>query len=255
MFAILSLLFVFTVAVIPGCTTENLASGSAELTPREEARQALEEEDWDKAVSLYSELIASEPDSFELYPLLAAAYAGRGGIDILTIIESVINSDGAGNNLLGSIGEHVPKEPSVAQLADVRAAIEQIESMPLDHRAKDGSYSYSSETNTQLTIYLGAESSMIVNKYTPDEEFDEEVTADDLENMTDDEVDAMISNIDTIAQTGDESLAAAAEDVLTAIEATEGETQKEKLINYIAAAENEPSAPESVEDLGSDSSP
>ena len=221
--------------LLTGCSSENLFEGQTEETEDEAARALLEKEDWDGAITAYEALIAKEPSEYFRFPLLAAAYAGRSGVSVLAIMEGVINSAASGGGgdggVISAIGNHVPPEPTDAQMSDIRAAILRVEAMPQDHRSGTA-YSYSSETSTQLTIYFGAESAMILNKYTPEET--DAVTAEDLENMSDAEVDAMIANISSMAEAGGEDLGPAAEEALAAINSAEGATQKEKLINYLS---------------------
>src|SRR5687768_15328272 len=60
----------------------------SELTTEEQARQALNDGDYDTAVTLFTELVAEEPDDYQLRAVLGAAYAARAGFDILSVVKA-----------------------------------------------------------------------------------------------------------------------------------------------------------------------
>lgn len=217
------------------CSGTNLFESGTTKTPDEMARIALEKEDWDTAVDLYADLVNNNPEDYWRFPLMASALAGRAGIDILSIAAGILTG-GASSNILGEIGKYVPKDPTADELADLASAIARLEAIPAENRAASGPFAYSSEANTQLTIYRGAESSMILNKYQPADAKDSATSSydrDNLEGMSETEVASIMGNIQGMADDGDESLGPSAQSTLDAINSTPGDTQKEKLLNYL----------------------
>ena len=63
-----------------GCGTKNLGEPYDEKTDAEKAKIALEAGDFDSAIELYEAALEAEPEAYQHFPLLAVAYAGKGGI-------------------------------------------------------------------------------------------------------------------------------------------------------------------------------
>ncbi len=222
---------------VVGCSGKNLAESSTTNTTEEQARLALADKKWDEAIALYEKVITENPSEYVYYPKLSTAYAGRAGIDLLAIVKSQVGQGGSSGsgNVFDSMGQFVPTHPTDDEMSDITSAIDKIKLMPEDHRTKGGPYDYSSETSFTLNIYLSSSSAMLVNRYSETDEQTGELDQEKLEEMTDDEVDQMFKNLDDIVASGDEDLGPAVQETLDAINATEGATQKEKLLKYIAA--------------------
>lgn len=241
-----SIVILWFIYLLASCGDANLAESSTENTPDEIARLALEAKDWDQCIVLYGALIADDPTGYQRYPLISTCYAGRAGIDLLNIVRAQVvqggqQEEGQGGDVFESIGQYVPQDPTDQQLADINEAVSRLEQMPLEHRAKDGAYPYSSEAAFQFDLYLGASSSMFVNKY---REVDAEgnVDRERLEEMSDEEVDDLFNNLDSIVEANEaenEGLGENVEATVSEINQMEGATQREKLINYLAQTENQ----------------
>lgn len=240
------------VLLMSACADTNFAESYTENTPEEEARIKLEEKDYDGAITAYEALIAENPTEYKYYPLLATAYAANAGVKIIDMVQAQIDSGGSGGaGIFDTMGTFVPDDPTDAQMTSLNTAIDWLESMPTDHRSDAGLYEYSAEASLSLTLYLAASSSMLLKRYQPPEvtnaegeEEPAEFTREDLEEMSDEEVDALLDNLDTIAAQdssteANQAVEAQVEATLESIEAQEGATQKEKLINYLASTEEE----------------
>ena len=223
------------ILILWSCSRQNLAEEYTENTPEETARGYLNEEQWEEAIEAYRELIVADPERYDFYPLLATCYAGRGGIDLVNAVKEQFSSDSDSGSvsLFDSLDSFVPKSPTEAQVLDVDAAIDTLEAMPFDHRNKESTYTYGTEAFGQLNLYRASYSAMVVNRYSGKDD-EGNVSREDLENMSEEEVDGLLSQLENISESGDEELGPAVQEALADIEATEGETQKEKLINYIA---------------------
>jgi tetratricopeptide (TPR) repeat protein len=218
--------------MLSGCGTQNQATSYVSLTQDEKAREALDAQDYEKAIELYEELIAAEPEKYERYRYLAAAYASAAGFDIISVAKSDVGGSGS---LLDAMGSFLPADPSVEQLTNMGLAKDTLLRIPAELRSKDNTeVAYASGAAVQLEFYQSAYSIMYINRFaqaTPTGELDPAR----LDSMSDADVSNILDNFAQVAAQGGEGVPAAAQKVLTEIDEQEGATQKEKLINYLKA--------------------
>ncbi len=217
-----------------GCDTASKAKPYASLTKDEEAREALDALDYDTAIEIYNELIEAEPEEYERYRYLAAAYAASAGFDIIEVAKGDIG--GSSGSLLDALGSFLPADPTPEQLVNMALAKDTLLSIPTEYRSKDNTeVAYASGAAAQLEFYQSAYSIMYINRFaqvTPEGNLDPAR----LETMTDEDVSNILNNFSQVAATGGEGVPAAAQNVLNQIDQQEGATQKEKLINYLNAS-------------------
>ena len=229
-------IFIFVLILATGCSDKNLAEESTENTDEEEARIALNNEDWDSAIELYVALVAEDSTVYSYHPRLATCYAGRSGIDLLNIVKAQFDgSSSAEGGIFDTIGGFLPDDPTDAQLSDIDLAVKTLQAMPSDHRDQSGTYEYSGEAYFQLNLYTVSQSGMFINKFS-EPTATGELNQDTLNEMTDAEVEAVLSNLEGLSG-GDDEIAAGVNEALNGIDGQEGSTQKEKLINYINATQ------------------
>jgi hypothetical protein len=225
----LMLLFIVTWL---GCDTLNQAKPYAPLTKEEEAREALEALDYETAITLYKELIEAEPEVYERYRFLAAAYAASAGFDIIEVAKSDVGGSGS---LLDALGSFIPADPTPEQLEHMGLAKDTLMSIPAELRSKDNTeVAYASGAAVQLEFYQSAYSIMYINRFaqiTPEGTLD----PSRLETMTDEDVTNILNNFSEVAASGGEGVPEAAQKVLNQIDQQEGATQKEKLVNFLNA--------------------
>jgi len=218
---------------IVGCGTETKAKPYGSLTKEEKAREALDTLDYETAIELYKELIEAEPEEYERYRFLAAAYASSAGFDIIEVAKGDVG--GGSGSLLDALGSFLPSDPTTEQLEHMGLAKDTLLSIPADLRSKDNTdVAYASGAAVQLEFYQSAYSIMYINRFaqaTPTGELD----PTRLESMTDEDVSNILNNFSQVAATGGEGVPAAAQNVLNQIDQQEGATQKEKLISYLNA--------------------
>lgn len=227
------ILLLFMLLNLFGCDTASKAKPYASLTKEEEAREALDALEYDTAIELYKELIEAEPEEYERYRYLAAAYAASAGFDIIEVAKGDIG--GGSGSLLDALGSFLPADPTPEQLERMALAKDTLISIPADFRSKDNAeVAYASGAAAQLEFYQSAYSIMYINRFaqvTPEGNLDPAR----LESMTDEDVSNILNNFSQVAATGGEGVPAAAQNVLNQIDQQEGATQKEKLINYLNA--------------------
>jgi hypothetical protein len=62
-----------------------------------------------------------------------------------------------------------------------------------------------------------------------------ELDVDQLQEMSDEDVDRILGNLEEISDRGDEQLGESVEEVLKKVDEQEGDSRRERLINYIIA--------------------
>jgi hypothetical protein len=233
--------FVLCLAACPSCSDKNAATSYTDLTDDEKARQALNDEDFPKAIELYKALVEKYPEDYERYPLLATAYAANAGVSVLSILKGSLGGgeeeeeeeeDEGGGSVFDSLDSTVPTDPSDDALSDIQLAVDTLQEVPEERLGEDGGYAYSASSALLLDIYLAASSTMHLNKFR-EVGADGQIDQDKLEEMSDEEVDVILGNLQAIADAEGSDLAGSVEETLEAIDAQEGETSRERLINYI----------------------
>jgi hypothetical protein len=231
---ILSMLCIVLGCYLTGCGTATKAEPYATLTDDEKARQALDDQDFEQAIERYKKLVEGDPENYERYRFLAAAYAAAAGFDIIEAAKST-SSGGESGSLIDSLGQFLPADPSADQMEWMRLSKETLLSIPSEFRSKDNTeVSYAAGAATQLEFYQSSYAIMYINQFA---KFSDSGSLDPsrLESMTDEDVENILSNFTQVASTGGAGVPAASQAILTSIEAKEGATQREKLINYLNA--------------------
>ena len=217
-------------------------------TPEETARRAMKNHDFDAAVAalvpeteaLVADESLSEAQRYRLHPLLSAAYSGRSGFSILTAVQSP--SSGTGGGLIDQMSSFVPSpqgiEPATYSLRieDMRLATVTLQHIPatLLVALKDDSYGKSAAL--QLTLYQAAYSIMLMNQFILSPStggFD----PSRLSSMTDADAEAILNALSGAGQVpGAQSpeLQAKIDSALATIDASPGESRRDKLADYLA---------------------
>lgn len=232
-----TILFLMTLHIFLACSTKNAASSYTADTAEEKARRALDNEDFATAIEGYGKIVEDDPTRYDLYPLLAAAYAGAAGIDLVNIVKARFGADQS-TNLFDQLSSFVPAEPTEVQLTSIRASVNLLKSMPVAERdPAQNDKDYASAAAFQLTLYLAVSSAMNINKFVVKTDTGTMDPAK-LESMTDADVEAILGNLEDIVmtQTGgqaSEALSAQVNSTLDEINNQPGATQKEKLVSYL----------------------
>jgi hypothetical protein len=221
-----------------GCDTENRLARYSELTPEDKAKQALDRKDYDEAIRLYGEILAGNGARYDLYPLLAVAEAGKAGVSVLDMVRSQISAQGGGGDILSSLSQFVPANPTDEQINYLSLAVDQLKSLPEANRTDVVVYPYAASAAFQLQLYLGAHSIMVMSKYKTTT-LEGKVDRQRLEEMKDEEVSSILNNLKSMTEYAPETVdgqvvSAKVDEVLSKIDTMPGETTKEKLLNYIA---------------------
>jgi hypothetical protein len=117
------LLVCFAITVITSCADDS--SYEARL---EEARMAIDDRDYDRAILLLNELKAEYPDDPLILQYLSNAYAGLAGLDtfdLLTVIDQLIENESSGSiDMVGTVLGDVTGLIEVGEINGILSNIE-----------------------------------------------------------------------------------------------------------------------------------
>jgi hypothetical protein len=237
-------------ALASGCGVNVLASGEAK-DPAEDAAIALENDDPDKAIDLLESALDDDPDSPKLLSLLSAAYAQRAGIEPLQFAQRMIakqvgdSSDDSSEAAPASTGGFtgmfdLMPEPTPGVLEDIDRAVE-ILAVDLPHDA------WLAGDPFKYALYQTA--SIILHTKALDTNGDGVLSAAEVLGLSDGGATAILAQLASASGTlsageGTEAKAAASiAKYQTQIDAMPGDTQEEKLRNYLAQTSPGTTAP------------
>jgi hypothetical protein len=183
--------------VAPGCGSGNLfdcdsgrlGSHCSPRTKEEDARRALADHDFDRAVALLTELVAAEhekdaPD-YRFNTLLAAAYAGRGGVSVLDLATRLTTagadsgSDGGGDgSFLETLKPYLPSpaapcldhggdaRPFADCVADLGGAVSAAQGVPQAELAAEAPAAFARTAAFELMLYQFVYGIMKLSQFT-----------------------------------------------------------------------------------------
>ena len=209
-------------------------------TAEQIAQNHLNNGDFSAAIEVLTPAIADEPENYARYPLLAAAYAGRGGIDILGIARKQI---GSSDSALTSFSAFLPTPNTVdaetyqQDLADVASAVATLRAVPSNILTDSEAFPYSASAILELTIYQSSYSIMFLNQFIISPTTGT-ITVDQLANMTPEQAEQVITNLLAVGDlpqvSGNSNMQSAVSAIATTINDQPGATTKDKIAAYVA---------------------
>jgi hypothetical protein len=221
------------------CPSSVMGAQCEEKSPIEQAKDALDAGDPDLAISLLAaerQKLAS--DDYSLIPLLASAYAQKAGIDIFGITNVAGQGGGDALSLLNAFvptPAQYTEEEYQERLAAIGISVELLSGVPDSYKEEAGRESFASSLEFQFSLYSAANAIMILNQFlTPDLEDPSAWDQERLASMSDAEAETIISFLaNSAAQDGEGNIMAPrVAQTLASIEASEGETSRDRLITY-----------------------
>lgn len=210
-------------------------------TSEEEARLALQNGDYDHAVTLLEKLVEEEPGNRARYPLLASAYAARSGLDLLGLAKAQFGGSSGFLDLFKNFVPSPSQDDTVlygTRIADMKSAVSTLKSLPAADLAPDSTASYAASAALQLSLYQASYAVMNLNQFTVDPASGS-VDLNRLQNMSEDDAVTIVSAIADSGQVpqaeGNAAVQTKLNEGLQAISSQPGETTKEKLSAYIQA--------------------
>lgn len=236
---IIAVLSIFIVACgqknVFDCDGGTMKSKCSQRTKYENARIALDDEDYNTAITLLSELITDEPHNYERYPLLSAAYAARSGLDILSIVTA---NFGGNSSMLQTMSGIIPNPVTLGDaypksLEDMNQANVTLLAIPAELRSATSGDKYAASAVLQLTLYQSAYAVMYLNKFTYSATgYDPSL----LSSMTAEDAASILNALASAGAASGGAAGAAAQSAIAAIQGYPGATDAEKIAAWSQAA-------------------
>lgn len=203
----------------------------------ESARAAMNDGDFDTAIELLEQLVGEQPENYQLYTLLGAAYAARAGFAILSVAKA--NIGGSSGGLIGQISTFLPDPAELGSagfqlaLADMDAAVDRLTAIPVAFISTESTESYAASAQLQLMLYQSAYSVMYLNQFAisvETGEFDPAL----LETMTEEDALVVLESLAAAAALeADPALQAKIDTTIETINSQEGGSNRDRLSEYI----------------------
>ena len=223
------------------CAAGKTTGICSQQTPDERAQAKLNSGDYDGAITELGDLIAAEPATYSRLPILAAAYAARAGLNILTVAKS--NFSGGGS-IVDAFSAFIPTPKTVGKAAykthvtDMQSAVAALKKIPAALLATTSASAYASSASLQQTIYTAAYGVMFLNEFAISSDTGK-LDQTQLATMSESDADAIINNFASTGQIPAVGATAAVQAQITAtlvkINAEPGATNKEKIAAYMAS--------------------
>lgn len=215
-----------------GCGENAFKSGERK-EPAEDATLALERGEEDAAINILENALLEDPGNGAYLSILATAHAQRAGVEPLHFAANVVSKDSSSTGGMTALFGLIP-EASSANLADIDAAVTILAAdIPPDRHQPGDTFKYA--------IYQTA--SMLLHTKALDKNGDGILSVDELLNLSDASAVSLLTQLasakgvlggDSASNDTSEKAAAAITSYQAQIDAAPGETDAEKLRNYLA---------------------
>lgn len=237
------------VLIVPlsACGTKNVADCDegrppipcSERTDDEKARQALDDKDWDTAIELLVRLKEDEPERYDRYPLLAAAYAGRAGFDVFGFARQ--SGEASGGSAVNLVNKFLPSadgsdpETYANYVGDMHLAVETLKGIPADELGSTSAADYAESALLQLSIYEASYAFMFLQQFVTPTATGLDVSR--FESMTEEEAIAVIRSLEDVTALeqvpGNAAIQTQVQSALDSIDSQDGADYREKLRQYM----------------------
>jgi len=209
----------------------NVAEKVVPLPDEVEAQSAMNANDYDTAISIYTSLISEDPDEYRYYVAISAAYAARAGIDIINLANYRINDN---SPVFDQLLNFVPRNPTSLQLTDIEQSVEILLQVP--EGLEDPQIN--SSANTQIALYGAAHATMLLAsfyKFTITGQLDPET----LDNMSEADAEKILAALEIAASSGDTSTSSTLAKTIATIEEAPGSSSADKLKTFLILSASE----------------
>ena len=210
-------------------------------TQDEIAFNALNDGNYTEAINILRDLVQNEPDNYSRYPRLAAAYAARGGIDILGLARASLSG---GGDMMSTFQKFLPTPASVGatqfqlNLTDVNDAILALHQIPAAILADTKSDPYAASAVMQLTLYQSSYAIMYLEQFAISPTTGN-FSIDQLASMTPDQAEQVLANLLAVGNlpqnSSNDQVQAIVAATIKTINDEPGATTKDKIAAFVAA--------------------
>jgi hypothetical protein len=221
------------ISLLMACGSKNLVEDRVDKTPDEEIRVAIDAENYERARVLLEEQIELHPEEYKRHVILSAVYAVLAGFDLL----GAIKNDSQSDNAIDQVSVFLTEDTTDENLELMTEAVQILQLIPEDQRSLDAEESYGLSAMLQLTLYQAAYAVMILNQFISIDPSTSEIDLDRLREMSDEEAEAVLRSLIAAAESSPEgaAISGSLSTTLDAIDNSEGETTRERLIDYVSS--------------------
>ena len=226
--------FILALLYVSGCGA-NVFKDSDAGDPAEDAVIALENDKPDKAISILETALAEQPDQPTYLSLLSAAYAQRAGVEPIRFARDMAALGGSSGSLLAAFA--ILPKATVNVLSDIDKSVTILADLGADRFLPGDAL--------KLGLYQSA--SFLLHSKALDQNQDGVISADEAVDLSDNSANGLLiqiaaAQVTLAAQAASDPSAAKAseslEDFQSDIDNQPGDTQEEKLRNYLSARQN-----------------
>ena len=227
-------------ALLTGCG-DNVFEGQEQSDPAEDATIALENQDPDAAIEILEDALEDDPDNAQYTSILSLAYAQRAGVEPLSFAlelttgeEEDEDSGDSGGSTQYELMFAILPDPDDQALTDIAQAVSLLSSLSSDDLLPGDTF--------KLAMFQTAYFVMQTKRL--DTDLDGSLAGTEVDDLTAEDAAALLNQIDQVsallAESGedDATSAAAAESIAefqAELDAQPGDTDEEKLENYLAS--------------------
>jgi hypothetical protein len=122
--------------VSSGCGQSNVFESMYKPSDTEKAKESLQNGNYDEAISILSQIVAADPSNYGARSMLANAYLGKAGINLLDLIVNLSNNADSEKNDLYAMLKTFPTG-SDANINLVNQALTQLSAIPSDQLSEN----------------------------------------------------------------------------------------------------------------------
>jgi hypothetical protein len=215
---------------VSGCGSRNALESQAPANLQESAENDMEAGEYKAAQHKLQRLLRSEKKNYPARSLLAASYAAQGGVILLRVIAkaATVGGDSGGQTSQVTALTGMFPEPTESSIAHIAKAVAEMEKIPAANLSVEMRY--------QMGIFQTAYAILLVKRL--------QASAEALAAMTPEDAALVLQTLASAATTfGQEGLGSAVSTLTTAISATPGASDRDKLATWIQASAQAPATP------------
>lgn len=227
--------FLILIMLNARCARDNVGKSRETITPEQRAEEKMNAEEYQEAIDILQPLVDADPESYKRYPLLASAYAGLAGVDIVAILKQML-AGGAGDSALTMLLDFIPDDIDEDRVDTLKSGVDLLQAIPKDLIGPDGDPDYGSSAELQIVLYQTIYSTMLL-RLTFDFDANGNIDPESLADLTIADAARILAALRGAAASAQgenaQVISAQAQETIDAIDASEGDDDSERLNNYL----------------------
>lgn len=221
------------------CAPANVGKKQETISPEEKAQELMNDGDFVGAIALLEPLVENEPEGYARFPLLAAAYAGLAGVDIISILKSMLTG-GDTASPFALILDFIPEDATEESADILDKGVSILNQIPIELIGAEGDEAYGTSAELQLVLYQTVYATMLL-RLTLNFDANGEIDLDSLENLSLEDARRILDALGgaaAVAPSGEnaQAVGGSVQSTLDDIDSQEGDDDAERLRNYLGSS-------------------